>query len=343
MMKELEVLESELKQERKKLLQNIDTLVKDGKSEAAIKQVEDAAKITERLKGVDEAKGLEASIDKLEAEKNDLKSRNSKELDSIDAQEKEIYGKINKLKADIKSREKNLIEERDRLLENIELLVEDGKAKEAISQVKAAGNLSKELLKLESDEEDSKELSDLKKELEELSKKKHDLDNKIDKELLEIESHIRALRDEQNVKAGGLEVGEVQRVKEEPIAEKIIEEVAPPLKQAQEIIPDKEEDKPLIEEVEVQKEEPQEVVPAKEEEKPLIVDIEVPKKEVEVAVEEVQEPKNEKEHLTKVEYLILNGIAEGFTTPKKLAKKINVDESFIKDKIEDLRQRGYLG
>ena len=81
------------------------------------------------------------------------------------------------------------------------------------------------------------------------------------------------------------------------------------------------------------------------EEPPVIEDVAAPEVEaVKVpVVEEVQDVPEEKPKLTKVEYLILNGIAEGFTTPKKLAKKINVDESFIKDKIEELTKRGYLG
>ena len=94
MMKELEGLESELKQERKTLLQDIDTLVKDGNPETAIKQVEEAANITDRLKGVDEAKELEKVIQKLESDRSNLETKTSEELKSMDVQEKELNDKI---------------------------------------------------------------------------------------------------------------------------------------------------------------------------------------------------------------------------------------------------------
>ena len=60
---------------------------------------------------------------------------------------------------------------------------------------------------------------------------------------------------------------------------------------------------------------------------------------------EVEKPKEaqvDNEKLTKIEKAILKGIASGNTSPKKLSKITNVDEAFIKGKIEELTKRGYL-
>jgi|GEM_PF-5477989 len=326
MMKELEGLESELKQERKTLLQDIDTLVKGGNPEAAIKQVEAAAKITDRLKGVDEAKELEIDIQKLDGNKSDLETRTSKELGSMDNKERELNDNIVDLKVEIQAKSKNLSAERDQLLENIESLVVEGKSEEAIAQVKAAGQLSEEIVQLGKDETSSPGMLDLKGKLKDLASNRADLKNRTSKELGEIKSRILDLRNEQSAKAGGAEVEQVEAPEEEPTVETVVEDAAPVI-----------EEPPLIEDV---------AAPEVEEEPPLIEDVAAPEGETVIEipeVEEVQDAPEKKPELTKVEYLILNGIAEGFTTPKKLAKKINVDESFIKDKIKELTKRGYLG
>ncbi|MDY6865164.1 MAG: hypothetical protein SVY15_04225 [Halobacteriota archaeon] len=311
MMKELEGLESELKQERKTLLQDIDMLVKDGNPEAAIKQIEEAANITDRLKGVDAAKKLEKEIQKLESDRINLETKTSEELKSMDVQEKELNDKMVDLKVEIKAKSKNLSLERDKLLENIESLVEEGKGDGAIAQVKAAGKLSEDIEQLKEDETTSPEMLNLAGKLKDLESNREDLKNRTGKELGEIKSRIVALRKEQSAKAGGLQVEQSETPKEPAVEETVVEEAAPVV-----------EEQPVIEDVALPKEE---------------TAIEIPE------IEEVQEVPEKKPELTKVEYLILNGIAEGFTTPKKLAKKINVDESFIKDKIEELTKRGYLG
>ena len=139
-MSEIEEIQAKLVEKRKKILESVSSLVKQGKADDAIKQVEDAAKIVEEIGDLDKLKEKEKEIEKFEGELNELPAKKQSEDQVIVGEEKELDKKIEDLIKEQEAKIKKLEEERDLLLSNIETLVECGKSEEAVKQVFAPGS-----------------------------------------------------------------------------------------------------------------------------------------------------------------------------------------------------------
>ncbi|MDY6965833.1 MAG: hypothetical protein SVM80_07675 [Halobacteriota archaeon] len=137
---------SQLEYERNRLLKRIEPLVESGKGEDAIKQIEEAKRLTKELEEE------RIKVEKLQEEET-MKSAAEKEAsEAVVEESEESAGNAENDKAieqeDMewaKGKISELMAERDEYLEKIEMLIKEKEAEKAAVKVEAAANLSEEL------------------------------------------------------------------------------------------------------------------------------------------------------------------------------------------------------